>query len=274
MSRSAHWMRSPFTPGLRLAAACLALAVSASALALTAQETSVADPCDPKLVRPAKDPLGYGRRGERCEGVYVQEVAGSAGLLVASLTEAFEQFDIAPGDKLRLGWSAVGAPAVRLRAVALRRRLYYRMDTERPRGSTMFEWPTDVLASLKIGPQEIGLVGWTQQQVGDRTEDVYLPLRVGKHELARTGRYIVLVVPGSELSELYVTLAEVGPNGNDAVVLKRGEALKYGFYPAERRIRVELPPLERSGIYRLEFGATLSRGAATTKSLLFYHAGR
>jgi hypothetical protein len=265
---------APLTRAVRLALASLALAAGLAAAISNAQDTSALDPCDPKLARPAKDPLAYGRRGERCEGLYLQDVAGSAGLLIASLTEPVDPFDFSPGQRVRVEWSAAGTPPLRLRAVALRRRLYYRMDAQRPAGATVFEWPTDILASLKMRVQELGLVGWIEQRVGERTEEVYVPLRVGQGPVTRTGRYVVLIVPGTELSELYLTLTEVGRDGRDASVLKQDEALRYGYYPAERSIRIPLPPLDRAAVYRLQLGATLSRGGSATKTVHFYHAGR
>jgi hypothetical protein len=265
----------PRVSGVRLAFICLALGACLVPTRSYAQgaDTSALDPCDPRLARPAKDPLGYERRGDRCEGLYIQEVAGSAGLLVASLIEAAPSFAFAPGERLRLEWTAEGQPAVRLRAVALRRRLYYRMDAVRPAGSSTFEWPTDILASLKMSTQELGLVGWMERQVGPRLEDVYVPLRMGKGQIARSGRYVLLIVPGNELSEIYVTLAEVGPDGRDVAVIRRDERLGYGYYPAERSIRVQLPVLDRPAVYRLQLGAALSRGGSTTKTIFFYHAG-
>ena len=38
-------------------------------LTAQAQATNVTNPCDPRLMPQAADPLGYGRRGERCEGL-------------------------------------------------------------------------------------------------------------------------------------------------------------------------------------------------------------
>jgi hypothetical protein len=249
----------------------LALVAALVPAVLDSQETTAGDPCDPKLLRQTKDPLGYERRGERCEGLYIQEVAGSAGLLVASFTEAADRVDIVERQPLRVAWSGTAQLPVRLRAVALRRRLYYRMDATRPASPGVFEWPTDLLVSLQIRPQEIGVVGWTEQRVGGKTEDVYVPLRLGTRRVGATGRYVVVIIPGTELSEVYVTLTEVDSEGRDSKTVKHAEPLKYQYYPAERALRVPLPALDRPSLYRLELGAALSRGGSVTRSLFFYH---
>ena len=46
--------------------------------------------CDSLVKTRASDPLSYRQRGDRCEGVYAQDVAGSSSLLVASVMESFE----------------------------------------------------------------------------------------------------------------------------------------------------------------------------------------
>src|SRR5262249_4010591 len=125
-------------------AVVLAIMITVLPGLLHGQATTAADPCDPKLVRAAQDPMRYERRGERCEGLYIQQVAGSAGLLVASFIESSGPFDIVAGKPLPVAWSGAAQSSVRLRAIALRSRLYYRMDSERPGSPGVFEWPTDL----------------------------------------------------------------------------------------------------------------------------------
>src|SRR5919108_743620 len=91
--------------------------------------------CDPYLGQVSDNPYGYRMRGDRCEGIYIKEVSTTI-LLVASLTESFEDYDLNSSKPLLIEWNkASGDGVVRLRAQGLRRRLYYRMDTVRPRGS-------------------------------------------------------------------------------------------------------------------------------------------
>ena len=260
--------------GLPLAVLLAMPPVAVGSSSAMVQATDVQNPCDPTLLRPPTDPLSYSRRGERCEGVYFREVAGSAGLTVASFTEQFELLELTAGERLHVDWSTPQPLPVKLRAMALRPRLYYRMDALRPAGSTGFDWPAEVLASLKLRGQELGVVGWVEQRVGDQDEDVYVPIRIGKtnQPIARTGRYLILLVPGATLSEVFVSLSEVGSDGHDVATLKRDEPLGYGLYPAGRAIRITLPSLDRRGLYRVLVGATLSRGGSATKRLLFHHS--
>jgi hypothetical protein len=117
------------------------------------------------------------------------------------------------------------------------------------------------------------MLGWVDQTIGDRTSHVYLPLRIGHSFEPAPGQYVASVVPGIELSELFVTLATIGTDGRDQHYLRRDEPLNYGFYPAERPISVKVSGLPAAGLYRLRLGALLRRGGSSTATFVFYHPG-
>lgn len=249
-----------------------AWAILAAAL-LSAQATTAVDPCDATLVKPTNDPRAYGRRGDRCEGVYIKEVAGSGGLQVVSFVESGPPFEIASGERLQVAWSQPSETAVRLRAVALQRRVYYRMDVVRDRART-FDWPADVLVSLGLQPRDVGVVGWVERPVRGTVEEVYVPLRLGKAAApTKSGRYVLRVVPAAELIELYVTLTTLDASGRETQAIQRDAPLGYGFYPAERAVSIPLPALPEAGLYRIHLGATLRRGGPpANRTIVFYHA--
>jgi hypothetical protein len=228
--------------------------------------------CDPRLLQPPTNPLGYRLRGDRCEGIYIQDVAG-APLEVASFTKSFSDYDPASKQAVKVEWDTPDAGVqTRLRAQSLRRRLYYRMDTLARSGSKTFTWPSDVLNALRLSREEIGIVGIARTSVGETQHDIYLPLRVGQDRKASaSGGYQLVLVPGVELKEIFVTLT--AQHGKKSSVLKDGEALGYGFYPAERPVAIPISGVRDRGVYHLEIGATLRSGGASTADLWFYHAG-
>ena len=87
-------------------------------------------------------PQGYRLRGDRCEGIYAQPVSGSSTLLVASFTEAFEDFNPSSQDKLSIEWPSFAKTPIRLRAYALREKFYYQMDTVVAADKAPYLWPT------------------------------------------------------------------------------------------------------------------------------------
>lgn len=229
-------------------------------------------PCDPHLPQPAQNPYGYRLRGDRCEGIYIQEVGGSP-LLVASWTESFPDYDLTSRQPIAMEWETARNDAtVRLRAQALRRRLYYRMDAVRPAGSHSFTWPSDLLSVLSIFKADIGIAAVTRGVIAGEERDIYLPLRVSQNARpVRTENYRLVLLPGVEIKELFLTLTAM--TGSKPTLLKGGEPVGYGYYPAEQPIEIPVSGLRVRGFYHLEIGATLKSGGASATDLWFYHPG-
>jgi hypothetical protein len=228
-------------------------------------------PCDPQLLQAVTNPYAYRPRGDRCEGIYVQQVAG-ASLTVASWTQSFADYDLASRQPLTLQWNqAPGAATVRLRANSLRRRLYYRMDAIASAGATSFTWPSELLVALGVASNDIGVTATARLKFGDIERDVHLPLRIAQGNPGQASSYRLVVLPGAELSEVFVSLS-LESNGRTSVV-QRAEPLRHGYYPAGRPIEVLIASLSARGFYHLEIGASTLSGGATTTDLWFYHPG-
>ena len=233
--------------------------------------------CDPGLPTSGENPFHYRPRGaadehtDRCEGIYIQEV-GSTTLLLASFTGAFEEYDLSSGAPLVVEWEPPSNFAIRLRAQALEHRRYYRMDTARATGETRYTWPSNLLSSLKLRRQEVGVVGWTQHEIGGVERKLFLPVRIRQQKDSPDAQdYELILLPGRELAEVYVSLATVGNDGRPDTFLLEGDPLNYGYYPAGRGVRISIPEPETSGVYYLEIGATLRGGGASSIDVWFRH---
>jgi hypothetical protein len=218
--------------------------------------------------------LRYRQRGDRCEGVYGQNVSGSSQLRVASLVESVETYDDTSSLPLRIEWTPPPDQAVMLRASAIRAGLYYRMETTRPIAGTHYEWPSDVRRPLRIGRTDIGLTGSTTVTLGGSSREVLVPLRVSQRRPpVRSASYRLTLLPSVGLREVYVTVAFTGPGGTPSRYVQRDEKLGYGFYPAERGIDVRLPALSERGVYFVGISATREGGGGATRNILLYHPG-
>lgn len=225
--------------------------------------------CDPSLERSESDPHGYRLRGDRCEGIYAQPVAGTP-LVIASFTERFETYDPDSTRSLVVRWSAGVPGEVRLRALALRRRLYYRMDAERPASAGSWEWPADLLAALDLERPELGVVAWTRRRVGAGDRDVHLPLRIANGSTAETAEaYTLVILPQMELAEVYVTVVRVDEDGQALAYLRDEDPLAYGYYPADRPIGIAIVRPDAPGLYRVVIGARIRSGGSLTTELWF-----
>jgi hypothetical protein len=135
--------------------------------------------CDSELVN-TKDPNGYQRRGDRCEGFFAQKIVNSS-LTLVSFYELFPSYDIDPNKTLTIEWNTPPAPtAVHLHATGIGFRIYYRMDTELPANATSYTWPLDVLsrATKSRTFDGEGMLGWIEKFPDGPPNQVYLTLRM------------------------------------------------------------------------------------------------
>src|SRR5262245_43698735 len=175
---------------------------------------SQSGPCDPGLRTDGKNPNSYRLREDRCEGQYIEGQSGSSALLIASLTEAFEVYRTDTGQALIVDWDAPDRSLLHIRAKALRARYYYRMDTLRPTDQSSFTWPISILAALGLSSKQIGIVAWTQRQIGKHNIDLYLPVRVAQQRhAARSKTLQLVVVPQKELKQVTISLSLIDSDG-------------------------------------------------------------
>ena len=228
--------------------------------------------CDPYLQVSFDNPFGYRLRGDRCEGVYVQQVANTP-LLVASFGRLHLPQQLGQSKSLVVEWAPVAAE-VRLRTYSLKPRTYYQMDSRRPARASSFQWSTDVLTALQLTPADIGIVAWTEQKIGSTRHEVYVPVRIGVSKELSDSTYELLVVPGSELEEVFVGLTSTSGGGSTTAVVSKPAPLRYGYYPAGRSIRIPIGPIAAPGTYMAEIGATLKTGGAISHEFWFVHAAQ
>jgi hypothetical protein len=238
-----------------------------------------APPCDPGVATLAQGDFGYRARDDRCEGVYAQKVGGTV-LSLASLTESFEDYSPSSGRDLILQWRRYGGVEVRLQARTITQRLHYRMDALRPVGDSTYRWPSNVLGAQSIVRAELGVTAHVRQAVGGVERDVYLPLRIvqvrdstPEAPASRQGAYDLVIYPVARLTQLFLTVASVGADGQPATYIKRDQELACQYCPADQPISIRVSGLGAPGVYFVEISARLAGGGSTAIQQWFYHAG-
>jgi hypothetical protein len=238
------------------------------ALAISGTLVAQGPHCDEDLNPATTNPLGYRLRGDRCEGVYIQDVAATA-LKLVSFTESYEEFDAALNKPLLLDWTPPANAPVHLRGQSLRTRLYYRMDSDRPAGSASFSWPADVLAALQLRRPDLGVLAWTTRRIGNTDQTVLEPVRVRQRAPAMPASYRFVVVPGVQVDEIFVSVAPLKPNGDAGAYAIDKQPQLAGYYPAGRPTVITFAPPSPAGVYRLELGATLTQGGTSALTTFF-----
>lgn len=229
--------------------------------------------CDSDIRAATQTPNGYRLRGDRCEGLFIQEIAGDS-LRIVSFTKRYQDFDPSSIKQLVVKWKAPNGTPVRLRATGLRRRLYYRMDTILPIGKFSYNWPTDILNSLSLKKNDLGVLSWIKYISAGMDQQLYLPVSIdARASPGFKDSYELIIMPGVELEEVYISLAMVGPMGHSLTYIMEGKPLGYYYYPPERPIRIPVANPKSPGVYRLQIGANLAKGGSANSKILFYHPG-
>ena len=221
--------------------------------------------CDTNLIRLAGASNGYRDRGTRCEGTYAQTIGGNT-LKMVSFTETFLPYRTETRDTMRVEWPATAGDSVRLRAEALRRREYYRMDAVQA-GNGSFLWPSRLLVNEGIRGSDVGIVGWTTSRVQGRETELFIPLRVriGSSPLT-CGVYTVTLLPGQRLDEVTTTLTQMDARGRPGARVRDHTPVGRGPYPAEVAIpfRITRNELPAPGVYLLRVDVRLSGGGTSS----------
>lgn len=255
-----------------LVVACLALATAP----LAAQGAPATPPCDPNLVRLAAPVNGYQPRGDRCEGLYARQVAGTT-LFLSSFTQTFEKYDLKTDDPLLIRWTAPVDSGLQLRAETIKAGRYYRMDTRAAPRDTMYRWPSRILSSERLARNDLGVLGWTRVTVGGQRRIAYVPLAVTQKGAPNPcGPLEVALSTETRLVEVLVSLTQIDSTGAEIRVIRRDEPLGRGFYPAGSPVLISLKraDVNAPGLYSLKVAASLSpRGNFSRDYLLLIPAG-
>lgn len=245
------------------------LALAASRL--TAQGTPARTACDSSLMQLAAPVNGYQPRGDRCEGVYARQVAGTT-MFLSSFTETFEKYDLQSDDPLIISWAARPDSGVQLRAETIKAGRYYRMDTRAAPSDSLYRWPNRILSSERLAKSDLGVLGWTRITLGGRRRVAYVPLAVTQRSApAPCGPLQVAFSTETRLTEVLVSLSQLDSTGAETRVIRKDSALNRGFYPAGSPILITLKrsDLAAPGVYSLKVAASLSpRGNYSHEYLL------
>ena len=246
---SVSYLRSWVTcsTALSVSIAVLFVLLPASAAAACPRSDALA----PKDVR-----TQYRLRGDRCEGIYAKPVSTtSRPRIVGFHRQAFPNtaFTTTPTTSLTL---LVRKPAsgVSIRAVSLRPRTYYAMDTDLPPGRSSYAWQTSILSSpqLALSADELGVVACDNlclMQPATRYFPVELAIPASR---VRNSGYVLIFQSEASIERATLTLQDAAGK----TVVQRVLSSRYvGSWPIPVGIGQPEP-----GSYRVRLAAEASDG--------------
>ncbi len=153
------------------------------------------------------NPVAYANRGDRCEGLFRQQVAASAQLLLLGVHSHEPDFNPNSGTPLAVSTAFRGNPAkvLNFRVLSSRTRLYYRMDASFPQG-TRFVWKRDVISapSIQLKPSEVkGLLCDGPCNVPEPT---VLPVSISEKKAPKTQGITLWFRAAVDLKQLFLSI--------------------------------------------------------------------
>ncbi len=250
---------------------------SLAVLAAPASQQKAPAYCDGELLlRAPKSPTSYQVRGDRCEGIYAQQVS-TVSLGLRSFVKGFGEFNPETQKTLELTWKAPAGIVqdARLRAFSLKSRIYYRMDTAKPAVQGSYVWPTDILAGEKLGNADLGILAWIEMPSPEgKPREVFFPLRAGGGE--SLDGYEVTFVPSKKLKKVLLTVTQIDEKGNkvrDTCITNKDVGGEFPHYPKDEPTVLATGKIGAPGYYRFRIAATAASGEAVVKEIDFYHHG-
>lgn len=231
--------------------------------------------CDAELLHAPKSSTSYQVRGDRCEGIYAQQVS-TVSVDLRSFVKGFGKFNPETQSSLELTWKPPAGIVqdARLRAFSLKSRIYYRMDTAQPAVKGSYLWPTQILSGEKLGSDDLGILAWIEVPgPSGKARQVYLPLRAGTSQTL--DGYEVTLVPSKKLKKMFLTVIQTDEKGNSHKKLLADKDVggEFAFYPSNEPTVISTGKLGAPGYYRLQIKAVAAAGDAVTKEIDFYHSG-
>jgi hypothetical protein len=227
--------------------------------------------CDPGLPVDQTNDLSYQPRKDRCEGLYIQQVAGET-LRIAGMAISSPDFMPNKDKPLSIRWPHFAVGQIQLRAISLRSTLYYRMDAVRPEASSPFEWFTDVLTNpaIRLSRSEIGILGWVNYILPSHEPvQLFVPITLEQHpsqsasQVSKPDSYELVILPAFQLTELYFTLEPVNARGFGSPI--RNEEKIGGYYSPDEPIFIRIPftDLTNSQVYYFSVAAVVKDNGST-----------
>ncbi|MCK0095641.1 hypothetical protein MWU60_08670 [Yoonia sp. F2084L] len=187
----------------------------------------------------AESAVSYMARENRCEGVFVEDVAGRINLRVVGYqTSRFPSGEDPAPVPQEVALKAVGLTETvqgRLKIVSLRPSDYYQMDTSALLDGT-FLWNTEILLALEDPPRgrHLAAIACSVQCAHDAGQaPLYYPIVIGPEQSAdREDRAILYVTADVDLSELSVVVRE---QGSGRTLFEKDSST--GFIPARTSSR-------------------------------------
>lgn len=215
---------------------------------------------------------GYKMRGNRCEGIYAQDVSANL-LQIVSFAARFDEFADSNTANLYIRWQAPGDGTLWISGRGQARNSFYGLDTAVPREQEEFSWPAKILQDKGYRKRFLGFLAWyTAEEM--QVDKLHLPITVGPGIApadTSSNSYELVIRTGAAFQQVYLALDRLC--GSTYQPVWPDKELGQGYYSTQR-VPHRLDVSGSKGVYRLRINALGENGTyAPGRSFHFLHQG-
>jgi len=223
--------------------------------------------CNPAVPKSWSDPkLAYRERGNRCEGLYSQQIAAPSKVEIVGFFQ--HPPVVEPGSEvpLRVKIGESNSP-VQIQAVSLRYRHFYRMDTRLAPGQANFLWPRSILNSreVSLNKRELAILACisTCRSTGSRSMMKILPVSLTDERRNIKPKSYLMFRASVRLKSLWLRISRLP----DREVLGQANVLGGRRLAAGEPFRVPVSALRYGSRYLLQVRAVPASSGASSSTV-------
>ena len=225
-----------------------------------------AAPCDPRIQVDPRNPASYRPiDGDRCEGIYKQQVSAS-GVAIVSFTSPYADLMLDASTTVRLEWPAQPNGQIEIAIVSLRPGLTYRGDIlTRTASEGVYVWPATEAAKYSLKLSQLGFVA-TLRPSRAFPRAALLPLGVNQRD--RRVPYQMTLLSNVAGAKLGLSVAQANAQGRRGEFILRDapQTPSDGAKP----VHLSLPDVPQPGFYFLRLGVRYPNGIPDTVERYFF----
>jgi hypothetical protein len=228
-----------------------------------------ADACNAALLQGNLE-FQYRRLPDRCEGRYALKTSpGTTVLRLISLTTELADEPPRANAALALRWNPpADAKAFFIRAESLTLTTAYRMDTLRPEGERLWNWPQAIRAAAQLPKDSLGFIGWFSHSSG---REIFVPVAIRQTPDRPPSCCSMALMPANPLQSIELRIDKVDLSTGSSTPVPHPNPFGGSSYPGLQPIRKTIK-LPGPGYYRVSLATKTDTGTTVKPEFFVFYA--
>jgi len=191
--------------------------------------------CNKNIKVIENDWLRYKKRGNRCEGRYVQELASTGAFRLIGYFNIDPDLVFSKNDEVIISWSALEAPVKIEANSVLSPNIPYRMDAIVKNNETTFKLPLWIIKSLGLNRDDVVFLAKTNFKLEYPDSTIFLPIVIkSSKDNDVFGIFKIVIAPSRQYKKITVAFKRL----NDLNTNLYQKSLAQTYFPPNRPIYI------------------------------------